>query len=146
MDIGIMGGYGVPDKEFFKCFRVMGKTMDQGLDEKAFFNFYHLIRVNRDFKILILEQVAFFLEFIAADIAFVKERVCHLAFSHKMAAGQVGVPELKVERVVGRNPIKCIKLRHLICWNKILNKGIYIVGMLPKIDIDTLDNPVKKPF
>jgi len=51
----------------------MGKTMDQGLDKKAFFNFNLLIRINRDLKILILEQIAFLLEFIAADVAFVEK-------------------------------------------------------------------------
>ena len=33
----------------------MGKAMDQGLDEKAFFNFNLLIRINWYFKILILK-------------------------------------------------------------------------------------------
>ena len=54
--------------------------------------------------------------------------------------------ELKVERVVGCNPVKCIKLRHFIGLNKILNEGTYIVAMLSKIDIDTLDDPVQEAF
>jgi len=52
VDIGIMGGEGILYKKRFRCFRVMGKVMDQGFNESAVFNFNFFILGNRNIEFL----------------------------------------------------------------------------------------------
>lgn len=113
-DIGVMGGYGVPDEEVLGGFRIVGIVVNQGFDQKTVLDIDAFIAGYRNFKLLIAQDIAFVLEFVAADIAFVKYRVAGPDFPQKITAGQAGIPELKIQRIMGREAVKGIEFDHLV--------------------------------
>ena len=68
MDIGIVGGYRISDKELFKGFRIMGKAMYQGLEQNAVLDIDTFILVHTDPLILEDKHIPLFLKFVAPDV------------------------------------------------------------------------------
>jgi hypothetical protein len=54
------------------------------------------------------------------------------------------MPELKVERMVGRDTVKRIEFDHLVQGNQSLDEGGDIVIEFPQIDVDSLNNSVQQ--
>jgi hypothetical protein len=52
------------------------------------------------------------------------------------------MPEFKVERMVGRDTVKCIEFDHLVQGNEIFDEGGDIVIEFTQVDIDSLHDPV----
>ena len=51
--------------------------------------------------------------------------------------------ELKIQRMMGCDAVKCIKFGHLVGLDNIFHKRLYIVGKFPEINIIPLHNSVK---
>jgi len=126
VDVGIVGGDGVLNEKAFQGFRIMGKIMNQGFNQKAVLNLDLFIFAHRNFIILVSEDVVGLFEFITPDIAFVEQGVGHPALAQKITSGQIGVPKLEIEGVVGGNAVKSIEFNHLPIGNQILDIGIDI--------------------
>ena len=73
MDIGVMGGNGIPDEKFLKGFRIMRKTVNQGFNQITVFDFDAFIPGDRNFKLIKLKYVTTVFEFVAPNIAFIKD-------------------------------------------------------------------------
>ena len=71
MNIGIMGGYGVPDKKFFQGFRIVGIVVNQGFDQQTVFDVDAFVPADRNFKLLVMKDIPLMFELVAPDIAFV---------------------------------------------------------------------------
>ena len=56
------------------------------------------------------------------------------------------MPELKIQRMMGRDAVEGIKFYQLIEWNKVFDKRPNIELEFPQIDVDALDDPVEKCF
>jgi hypothetical protein len=52
--------------------------------------------------------------------------------------------KLKIEGMMGGNPVEGIKFYELIEWDKVFDKGLNIEREFPQIDVDALDDPVEK--
>jgi hypothetical protein len=85
-------------------------------------------------------------QFVAPNIAFIKNGISYTAFSQKIAACQAGMPELKVKCLVGGNAVEGIEFDHLIQWNQTFDKRTYVVIKFTQVDIDSLNNPVQQFF
>ena len=54
------------------------------------------------------------------------------------------MPELKIQRMVRCDAIKGIKFFQLVERDEVFYKRMHVVREFPQIDIDALDDPVKK--
>ena len=71
MNIGIVGGDGIPDKKFLQRFWIVGKIVNQRFDQETVIYLDFFIFSHRDFKFLVLEQILFLVKFVPPDITFV---------------------------------------------------------------------------
>jgi hypothetical protein len=85
-------------------------------------------------------------ELVAPDIAFVKDGVAGSNPSEEITAGQTGMPEFKVERMMGGNSVERIKQDGLVQGHYIPDKRGRIVFELAQIDIDALHDAVQEFF
>jgi len=146
VDIGIVSGNSIGNKKLFQGFRVMGKIVNQGFDEKTIFNVNALISGDGDFKLLIMKYITPVFQFVAPDITFVKYRISDTDFPQEITAGQAGMSEHKIKGMVGGNAVEGIEFDHLIQWNQILDKGTDVVLKFTQIDINSLNNPAQQFF
>jgi hypothetical protein len=93
-----------------------------------------------------MKYINLLFEFVATDVSFVKYGISGSDFTQKIAAGQTGLPEYKIKRMVGGNAVESIEFDHLVQWNQIFEKRTYIVIKFTQIDIDSLNNPVQQFF
>jgi len=89
VDIGIVSGNSIGNKKLFQGFRVMGKIVNQGFDEKTIFNVNALISGDGDFKLLIMKYITPVFQFVAPDITFVKYRISDTDFPQEITAGKI---------------------------------------------------------
>jgi hypothetical protein len=146
MDVGVVAGRGVSDVENFGIFRVMGTIVDKGLDQEAVRNPDELILVEGQLEIAVLEGVAPAFELIAADIALVKYGVLHPAFAKEITAGQIRVAEMEMDRVVGGDRIKSVKLKQLWKRDAFPQVGPGIEIEASEIDVEPPDDSLEKVF
>ena len=146
MDIGKGHGNGVLDQKLLRSLRVMGITVDQGLDQVAVLDADHFVVMERNFHPLAMKQIALGFQFIASDIGFVKNRMIHDALAQEIASGQARVTELKVQWMMRREAVKGIEPGKLVEGNELVNVRAHIEGRVPKVDGDTVNDAIDKPF
>jgi len=113
VDIGIGACRGILDDEDLRVFRVVGVIVDERFNEKAV--------ADRDQFILVEHQLWCRdtrcsppgLQLVSTDVGFIQDGIVHLAFAQEIAAGQVGVAEMKVDRVDGRDAVESIEFKEL---------------------------------
>ena len=114
MNIGIVQGHGILDQKFLQIFRVMGKIMDQGFDQKAVFDMNDFIVMQGDIQVLVAMNVSLAFQFISPDIAFIKDGIVHHTFSQEVTSGQAGLIETEIERMMGGEAVKGIEFSELL--------------------------------
>jgi hypothetical protein len=85
-------------------------------------------------------------EFIPPDIAFINGGSSHKAFAQEITAGNIGVFKMEIDGVAGSNPVKCIKLEHLIVIKGIFDKGFRIKTKFIQIHVHPADDSVIESF
>ena len=92
------------------------------------------------------KNIVFSLQLISANVAFIKHRVIHPAFSQKIAAGKVGMAEVKIQRMVRGNAVKGVEFGKLAKRKHILNIGGQVEIQFSEVDVDPLSNSCNEVF
>jgi 5,10-methylenetetrahydrofolate reductase len=93
-----------------------------------------------------MKQIALGFQLIAPDVRFIKNRMINNALAKEITPGQARVTELKVQRVMGRETIKGVKPAKLLERNDLVDVRAHIEDRFPKVDIDTVNDSIDKPF
>jgi hypothetical protein len=88
-------------------------VVHQCIDEDAVGDPDLFILVQRQVVAAVLEGIALGFKFIAPDVAFIEDGVVHLALAQKITSRQIGVAEMKINRMVCGYCIKCVEFEEL---------------------------------
>jgi hypothetical protein len=146
MDIGIMHGHRIVDEKGFEAFRIMGVVVHQRLDQKTVAYLNAFIFIYGDFVSAERKGIVFAFEFISADIAFIQYGVIHPAFAQKIAAGQIGMGEMEIQRMMRGDAIESVEFGQLSEGKGILDVRCQIEVQFSEIDGDPLGDSCNEVF
>jgi hypothetical protein len=141
-----MHGNGVQDIEFLRVYGIVRVVVYQGLDEQAVTDVNLFILIERDLEVTGSKNLTSGFELISADVALVQDRMIHDTLAEKVASRKTGVVEVKIEGMVKRQPVKCIKLDKLLGRNEIADVRFHIERGFPEIYVDPIDNAMDEIF
>jgi hypothetical protein len=144
MNIDVVHGKCILDKKLLRCFRIMGIIVHQSFNKNAVFNVDDFIFCQGQDELVEINIAPFTLEFIYPDIAFIENGISHPALAQEITAGYGRMLEMKVKGMIRSDPVKGIKLTHLIKGDELNGKWTHIKIQLTEVNVHPLHNSTKK--
>ena len=146
VNIGVRHGNGVLNDEFFGTLRIVAVVVHQGFYQIAVLDANHLIVVERYFQPFEIENVSPGLQFVPTYVSFVEDGVIDKALSQEVAPRQVGIAEMKVQRMERGQTVKTIKFQEFVKRCDVPHVRTHIKGGLAQIYVHSGDNAFNELF